>query len=203
MVINTIWLGSDIPLRYNKNIQRLRELNKELTHIHWQERDILPIIQQNNLEELYKEIPFISKLNLSKYLILNLVGGIFTDLDIYWKIPFLKIAEDQSFDKVQIVLSYNNFSDLYIADKKVKLLDDPFIITRPGLFKQCIDYRLKRTLRLDPETGQVHKAEPIGPFLLTEWIYNTNIEHSKFSQENMLEYNGLYGDHEQLQLWNR
>lgn len=202
MVINTIWLGSDIPLRYNKNIQRLRDLNKGLTHIHWQDRDILDLIKQNNLEELFNKIRFISKLNLAKYLILNTIGGIFTDLDIYWKIPFLQIAEDQNFNQVQIILSYSNYSDFYIRNQKTDLLDDPFIITRPGLFKQCIDFSLTRTLRIDPNTEQIHKAEPIGPFLLTEWIYESNIKISKFSQENMLDLNGLYGNHEQQQLLN-
>ena len=171
--------------------------------MHWQDRDILDLIKQSNLEDLYTKIPFISKLNLAKYLVLHTIGGVFTDLDIYWKIPFLQIAGDQNFNHVEIILSYSNYSDLSIENTLTHLLDDPFIITKPGLFKQCIEYRLNRSLRIDPATGQTHRAEPIGPFLLTEWIHNSDIKISKFSQEGLLDLNGLYGNHEQLQLWNR
>jgi mannosyltransferase OCH1-like enzyme len=135
MVINTIWLGPEIPVRYNKNIQRLRDLNRGLLHMHWQDRDILDLIKQSNLEDLYTKIPFISKLNLAKYLVLHTIGGVFTDLDIYWKIPFLQIAGDQNFNHVEIILSYSNYSDLSIENTLTHLLDDPFIITKPGLFK--------------------------------------------------------------------
>jgi len=205
MIIHTMWIGSEIPIRYHGNIDRFKALNPGFQHIHWAQNDIINILGNYNLIELYNSIPsFITKFNLAKYVILDKFGGVFTDLDIQWKKSFIEIMNDQEFNHIDILLTHPvDTAHYYINDSIVYLLDDPFIIARPNLFSQCLDFRFKRELRIDPKTKAVHKAEPIGPFLLTEWIYANQIRYRAFSQTEFLGTNGLYGYHEQLDLWNK
>ena len=205
MVIHTMWIGSEIPIRYYGNIDRFRAINSGFQHMHWQQNDVDNILKDYQLTELYNSMPsFITKFNLAKYTILDRFGGVFTDLDIEWKRSFTEIMNDQGFDQVDMILTHPaETKHYYINNQLVYLLDDPFIITRPNLFGQCLSFRQRRHLRMDPKTGMVHKAEPIGPFLLTEWIYANNIRHRAFSQPGFLDRNGHYGYHEQLDLWNK
>lgn len=203
-MIHTIWLGSDIPVRYQENINTLRRLNPHYQHIHWQDRDSEKLLSEYNLIEEYNSLNFISKFNLVKYIVLDKFGGIYTDLDIKWKKPFDQIMADQNYgNSIDIILSHSMYPNFYIDDKPYHLLDDPFIIARQGIMKNCIEYRKKRILRIDPETNTIHKAEPIGPFLLSEWIYKNKIKIGVFNQERYLDGNGYYGNHEQLGLWDR
>jgi hypothetical protein len=133
------------------------------------------------------------KCNLAKYTVLAKYGGIVTDLDIKWKKSFYQIEKDNNFPQVDLILTYPFTPELF---------DEAFIITKPGLFNDCLDYSKQRTnLKTDILTGGQHKLEPIGPFLLTEWINKKNINVSYFSQVNYLDGNGHYGNHEQLGLW--
>lgn len=202
-MIHTIWLGTDIPVRYQQNINILRKLNPNYPHIHWQDNDLSKILKEYDIEEVYNSVNFISKFNLIKYTILDKYGGIYTDLDIKWKKPFDQIMYDHNFNtnNIDIILTHSLYPNFYIDNKLYNLLDDPFIISKKGILKDCIEYRNKRTLRIDPTTNQVHKAEPIGPFLLSEWAYKNNIRMSVFNQDRYLDINGYYGDHEQLGLW--
>lgn len=202
-MIHTIWLGTDIPVRYQQNINILRKLNPNYPHIHWQDRDLPKILKEYDIEEVHNSVNFISKFNLIKYTILDKYGGIYTDLDIKWKKSFDQIMYDHNFNtnNIDIILTHSAYSNFYIDDKHYNLLDDPFIISKKGIMKDCIEYRNKRTLRIDPDTNQVHKAEPIGPFLLSEWAYKNNIRMSVFNQDRYLDGNGYYGNHEQLGLW--
>jgi hypothetical protein len=133
------------------------------------------------------------KCNLAKYAVLAKYGGIVTDLDIKWKKPFYQIERDNNFPQADLIVTYPFTSDLF---------DEAFIIAKPGLFNDCLEYSKQRTnLKIDISTGEQHKLEPIGPFLLTEWINRKNINVSYFSQANYLDGNGHYGNHEQLGLW--
>ena len=168
----------------------------------WLDRDIERLFEKYGVRDLAANITFISKCNLAKYVVLAEYGGIISDLDIKWKRSFTQIQLDVNFPSVDLVVTYPAIKEFYIAEKEVLVFDDPFIISKPNLFKNCIDFRKKRPiLRLDVETGQQHKVEPIGPFLLTEWIYSEQINIGYFSQVGYLDGNGYYGDHEQLGLW--
>jgi len=205
MQIHTIWLGSEIPVRYYGNIDRFRSLNPGFQHTHWRQEDVNNIIKDYGLKNLYDSMPsFITKFNLAKYVVLDRFGGVFTDLDITWRVSFSQIAKDQGFDQADLVLTHPAPTKHYhINNQLYYLLDDPFMISRPNLFMKCINFRLTRTLRIDPKTNTTHKAEPIGPFLLTEWIYAHNVRYRAFSQPGFLDKNGYYGYHEQLDLWNK
>jgi hypothetical protein len=210
MIVHTIWLGSDIPIRYHSNIKTHQQLNPGFHFTHWSDNDVIKLLTEYNLLDLYYTLNFISKFNLAKYIILDKFGGVFTDLDIKWKKPFIQIMNEYNFNDVDLILTHNNsisfldptYQSSYIDNQSMILLDDPFIISKPGVLKKCIDYRIGRKPRIDPKTNQIHKVEPIGPFLLTDWVYYNKIKISVFGQTHNLDWNGYYGNHEQLGLWN-
>lgn len=202
MIIHTIWLGGDIPAKYQSNIKTHQQLNSGFYFTHWSDNDVIRLLTEYNLINLYYTLPFMSRFNLAKYSILDKFGGIFTDLDIKWKKPFTQIMNDFNFNQVDLILTHSVYPNFYINNELKFLLDDPFIISKQGILDKCIRYRVNRSLRIDPATNKVHKAEPIGPFLLTEWAHYNNIKVSVFSQEHYLDWNGYYGNHEQLGLWN-
>jgi hypothetical protein len=201
MIVHTIWLGSDIPVRYQSNIKTHQQLNNGFHFIHWSDNDVIRLLTEYNLLDLYYTLSFINKFNLAKYIILDKFGGVFTDLDIKWKKSFAQIINDFNFNQVDLILTHSAYSDFYIENKLTVLLDDPFIISKQGILNECVNYRINRELRIDPVTNKVHKVEPIGPFLLTEWVHYNNIKVSVFSQEHYLDGVGYYGNHEQLGLW--
>ena len=200
-MIHTIWLGSDIPVRYHNNIKTHRQLNLGFQFVHWSDNDVINILNEYNSIDTYNTLPFLGRFNLAKYTILDKFGGVFTDLDIKWKKSFIQIMNEHNFNDVDLILTYTGYSGFYLNDERKFLLDDPFVIAKKEVLKKCLDYRLNRTLRIDPDTNEVHKSEPIGPFLLSEWVYNNNIKVSSFSQKNYLDWSGYYGDHEQFGLW--
>ena len=201
MIVHTIWLGSDVPVRYQTNIKIHQQLNPGFHFIHWRDNDVIKLLSEYNLVDLYYTLSFISKFNLAKYIILDKFGGVFTDLDIKWKKPFIQIMNNYNFNQVDLILTHSAYSNFYIGNELKVLLDDPFIIAKQGVLSKCVDYRMNRVLRINPSTNEIHKAEPIGPFLLTEWVHYNNIKVSIFSQEYYLDGKGHYGDHEQLGLW--
>jgi hypothetical protein len=175
------------------NIKTCSQLNNGYQITYWKDNDIISLISKLNLIELFNSISFIGKCNLAKYAVLAKYGGIVTDLDIKWKKPFYQIERDNNFPQADLIVTYPFTSDLF---------DEAFIIAKPGLFNDCLEYSKQRTnLKIDISTGEQHKLEPIGPFLLTEWINRKNINVSYFSQANYLDGNGHYGNHEQLGLW--
>jgi len=176
------------------NIRSCSQLNPGYQIIYWKDNDIFNLISKLNLIELFNSLSFMGKCNLAKYAVLVKYGGIITDLDIKWKKPFYQIERDNNFPQVDLIVTYPFTPDLF---------DEAFIIAKPGLFNDCLEYSKQRTnLKIDISTGEQHKLEPIGPFLLTEWINRKNINVSYFSQANYLDGNGHYGNHEQLGLWN-
>ena len=192
-MIHYIWIGGDIPVKYMSNIKTCSQLNNGYQITYWKDNDIISLISKLNLIELFNSISFIGKCNLAKYAVLAKYGGIVTDLDIKWKKPFYQIERDNNFPQADLIVTYPFTSDLF---------DEAFIIAKPSLFNDCLEYSKQRTnLKIDISTGEQHKLEPIGPFLLTEWINRKNINVSYFSQANYLDGNGHYGNHEQLGLW--
>ena len=192
-MIHYIWIGGDIPVKYMPNIKLCAQLNPSYQITYWRDNDIFSLISKLDLIDLYNNISFIGKCNLAKYVVLAKYGGIVTDLDIKWKKSFYQIEKDNNFPQVDLVLTYPFIPEVF---------DDAFIIAKPGVFNDCIEYSKQRTnLKIDLSTGKQHKLEPIGPFLLTEWINIKNINVSYFSQANYLDGNGHYGNHEQLGLW--
>jgi len=208
MFIHYIWIGEEsIPPLYLLNAQKCAKLNYGYSFLIWRNIDCISLLKEYNLFDYWTTLSFVCQCNLLKYLVLDKFGGIYTDFDISWKIPFDKIINDFGFPHKDIILTSIPRSYL-TQDNVVPLIDDPFIISKPGLFKSCIDYCMSRTnLKNDGEyyfeTGKLktHKLEPIGPFGLTEWLNQQQINYVHFSQETLLDHNGYFGSHAQKMNW--
>ena len=106
-MVHTIWLGSDIPVRYHNNIKIHQQLNPGFNFMHWSDNDIIQLLDEYNLKNTYHSLSFMSKFNLAKYILLDKFGGIFTDLDIKWKKSFNQIMNDYNFNQVDLILTHS------------------------------------------------------------------------------------------------
>ena len=197
--VHYIWIGGEIPNRYLNNFKKCNQLNKSFHFNIWKDNDCLALVKEYDLLDIFTPLSFIGKCNFLKYLVLHKFGGIYTDFDIEWKIPFTKIMNDYNLDNVDIIISTSN---------NPLLIDDPFIISKPNIFGSCITYCMNRTnLKYDGDilvkTGrkEIHQLEPFGPFGLTEWIRNNKISFNSFSQQDLLDHKGYFGIHEQKSNW--
>ena len=195
--VHYIWIGgSEIPSLYLANYQRCIQLNPSCNFLVWKNDECMKLVEEYGLMDVFTPLTFICKFNLIKYIVLHKFGGIYTDFDIEWKVPFGEIANKYNFPNVDIVLS----------STLTPIIDDPFIITKPNIFGGLINYCKNRTeLKYDGElymeTGklEIHKSEPFGPFGLTEWI--KNMKYTSFPQQSLLDSNGRYGIHSQKSGW--
>ena len=212
IIVHYIWIGGeDIPHPYLLNYQKCISLNQnDFTFMIWRNNDCISLLNQYNLFEYWSKLTFICKCNFLKYLILDKFGGIYTDFDITWKQPFFKIFNEFNYPINDIIITALN-TDYLDKNNQVKwLLDDPFIISKPGIFGECIEYCMNRSqLKIDGEiflkTGQQiqHKLEPIGPFGLTEWMYINKYKYSIMLQKGKLDNNGHFGIHTQQTNWKK
>jgi len=214
MLIHYIWLGGDVPHRYKANVDICYKLNPGYQIMVWLDEDVDRLMkeEEEEIQKLYtnhKNLKYnlINKYNLVKYTILKKYGGVYTDLDIKWKKSFNQIANENGYpEHTDVVLTHSAYPKFMIRGELMRVLDDPFIITKQEVFRDCIEYRKERegkerTDILKPESKEIHTIEPIGPFLLTEWIYNKNIRVGIINQEGYLDARGYYGEHEQMARW--
>ena len=212
MNIHFIWIGGQqIPPKYINNFNQCQKLNPKSSCIFWDNDKCLALLNESNLLEYWSGLSFICKCNLLKYLILDKFGGIYSDLDITWKVPFTKILNDMEFNHFHAVFAIlNSNHPINVGGAFVDLVDDPFIVCRKGILGKCIEYCKNRTnLKYDGDLYkltrqlQIHKLEPVGPFGLTEWLYTrSNIKFNLMSQLDLLNGRCLYGNHEQSGTWN-
>ncbi len=199
--VHYIWIGgSEISPHYLANFQRCAKLNPSLEFKIWRNEECLQLISEYELMETFTPLTFICKYNLIKYLVLHKFGGIYTDFDILWKYPFSKIMNDYNFSD----------TDMILTSCPPLLIDDPFIISKPNILGGCITYCKNKDkskwhydgdLYVKTERLEIHKAEPFGPFSLTEWIQQNNVNYRTFPQKSYLDKNGFYGDHQQVNTW--
>ena len=119
----------------------------------WKNDECLKLVEEYGLMDIFTPLTFICKFNLIKYIVLHKFGGIYTDFDIEWKVPFNEIISKYNFPNVDVVLSHT----------LTPILDDPFIITKPNIFGGLINYCKNRTeLKYDGElymeTGKIGRA---------------------------------------------
>ena len=95
MNIHFIWIGGQqIPPKYIKNFNTCQQLNPQFLCRIWNTDQCIALLEMYGLVEYWSGLSFICKCNLLKYLILDKFGGIYSDLDITWKVPFKKILND-------------------------------------------------------------------------------------------------------------
>jgi hypothetical protein len=176
----------------------------------WDDKKCLELLKEYDMVDYYNSLPtLISKCCMVRYLILDKIGGIYTDFDIWWNKPFSEVI-DKFYTNTDLLLTYNNFSSMIIDEKQINVLDDPFIFSKPGVLKSCVEYCQTRTNLVSDgdvyiKTGELrtHKLEPVGPFGLTEWIYKKNINHNSFPQHGYIDQLiGRFGFHNQNTNWN-
>lgn len=212
MLVHFIWIGNkEIPQEYIYNYNRCVSLNSNIQFRIWQNDSILSLIQDSNYEEYWNTLNFICKYNFVKYLILGKYPGIYSDLDIYWNKSFSGIIKYMS-PRADILVSAINPDKMFLDNINVGLLDDPFIyVKKPGLYLDCLEFcknrpqeNLKRDKKHFEKTGEIiiREEEPIGPFGMTEWIKNKNINVDFFYQYRKLDAGvGEYGFHKQVNTW--
>ena len=195
--VHYIWIGgSEISSPYLINYERCSQLNPNFNFRIWKDEEGLQLINEYGLKEIFDSSTFICKVILIKYLILNKFGGIYTDFDIEWKLPFNEIISKYP-DK-----------DLILTHTLTPVMDDCFIVSKPNILGSCVSHCIKRTNLMNDgelyiETGrlEISKLEPFGSFGLTEWLKNNSILYQSFLQQGLLDSNGIYGNHEQQLSW--
>ena len=210
MLVHYLWIGSDkVPYSYFNNIDQCIKLNPGFDFNVWDDKKCLNLLKEYGMVDYWNSLPtFISKCCMVRYLILDKFGGIYTDFDIWWNKPFNEIF-DTFYKGADLLLTYNDYSSMVIDDKPVNVLDDPFIFSKPGILKSCVEYCKTRTdLVSDGDiylaTGELkqHRLEPVGPFGLTKWIFKFNIKIDSFPQNKYLDqFNGEFGIHDQKTNW--
>lgn len=211
MIIHYLWIGSNkVPSNYFNNLNQCIKLNPNCDFIVWDDEKCLELLKEYKIVDYWNSLPtLISKCCMMRYLILDKMGGIYTDFDIWWNKSFEEILS-LVYKDTDILLSYNNYSSMIIDDKQVNVLDDPFIFSKPKVLKPCVEYCQTRTNILNDgdvylQTGELkpHKLEPVGPFGLTEWLIKFNISFDSFPQAGYLDqFKGKFGYHDQKTNWN-
>ena len=207
MLIHYIWIGSNtIPQEYLFNLEKCKQLNPTYEFKIWRDEDCVNLL--DDYDYWFSLPTLISKTGYLRYLILDKFGGIYSDFDIEWKVPFNVILNKHKTNN-KLLLTVNPFASTIIDNKNIYLLDDPFIYSEPNILGDCIHYCKNRTeLKNDGDwylkTGELrqHPLEPIGPFGLTEWVYYNNIDIDFFSQVGFIDqFQGKYGIHKQQTNW--
>lgn len=210
MLVHYLWIGSDkVPYSYFNNIDQCIKLNPGFNFNVWDDKKCLDLLEEYKMVDYWNSLPtFISKCCMVRYLILDKFGGIYTDFDIWWNKPFNEIF-NTFYKGADLLLTYNDYSSMVIDNKQVNVLDDPFIFSKPGILKPCVEYCKTRIDLINDgdiylATGELkqHKLEPVGPFGLTNWIFKFNIKFDSFPQNKYLDqFNGEFGIHDQKTNW--
>jgi hypothetical protein len=209
LIVHYVWLGeNNIPEEYIDNFNKSLELNYEYFHKIWTDKEVKVLLENYRLQEYGDTLSFIAKYNLCKYLILHEEGGIYSDFDIKWKVPFRKILQQYNFNLIDFVTTVQTTGMMYVENIQVPILDDPFIISKKNIFRNCIDFCKSRTKLLydgelynDKKELKYHSSEPIGPFGLTEWALTTKQRFGHLTQKDYLDERGWYGIHAQKMTW--
>lgn len=166
-LVHYIWVGTaEIPAHFMFNYEHTKTLNPEYQFKIWKETDILPILDE--YMERFVVSSLFHKLQLAKYMISHTFGGIYSDFDIEWKVPFDHIGD--LFQGADVVLPKRKSLYFFNKGQKTTMVDDFVIISAPNIMKSFLDFCLVRTERKDDRT------EPFSVYALTEWC----LEQSNF-----------------------
>ena len=160
-LVNYIWVGdNDIPTEFLDNYERTKKLNTTYQFKIWKETDIIDILD-NNFKELFNSSSLFHKLQIGRYSVANLVGGIVCDFDIEWKVSFDTVYNIK--DECDIMFTKRNSLYFFNRGQKTTLLDDYVMITKPNITGEFLQFCLDRTERKEDIT------EPFSVYALTEW----------------------------------
>jgi hypothetical protein len=185
MLIHFIWVGDNkITDSFIKNIIKVKEDNPEDTIMEWNDESLVPILEKYGRCELYNNSNIFHKLQIARYTVLDFYGGLYTDYDVYWKIPIVKAINSKE-DKDLIFIKRNS---LFFYKKqeivlRLSLLDDYVIFAKPNFTDNFLRYSLDRAK--DRTRLKEDKTEPFSVYSLTEWVYDSNFDIDYFSHHEI------------------
>ena len=192
-LVNYIWVGSSpIPDKFYSNFEKAQQMNPEFVFKLWRDTDIVQNTEK--YREIYNSLSIFHKLQIGKYTIMNSHGGIYSDFDIDWKVPF-SIVYDSIEGDPDMVFMYRDSLHFYNMGMKTTLVDDFFSITKPGNTHKYLTYCEQRTERRDNIT------EPYSVYALTEWLLN--VDNVKFLTHKQIDVSAesLFGIHDNKRTW--
>jgi hypothetical protein len=165
-LVHYIWVGSDpIPESYKANVNRAMSINPDYTFKIWTESEIIPIL--NEYATQYQHSTIFHKLQIARYIILDKFGGLYSDLDIWWKIKFDTVYGIIA-DDCELVFPKRNSLYFYNRGQKTDLIDDFVIIAKPGKTKKFLKYCEQNQGKRDSKNP---KTDPYSVYALTEWLF--------------------------------
>lgn len=181
---------------------RYKECIRSFTRLHpyfeirvWNEKDIDTLLNKVGQVKYFNSLStFINKYNFIKYLILDVYGGWYIDLDIEWKKTIYHLIGDRGIKK---------FPQMFIPVRSVpgsdkvnfNTLDDMLLYSDKNIFGDLIQYAKTRT-----DVDYSKKYEPFGPVSLSMWAKEVDYTR-EYLYEWEIQRNGLYCHHLGSQSW--
>lgn len=182
--------------------ERYKECIRSFTTLHpffevriWNEKDIDTLLNKTGQVTYFNKLStFINKYNFIKYLILDIHGGWYIDLDIKWKKTIYHLLSDRGIKE---------FPQMFIPVRSLpgtnkvnfNTLDDMLLYSDKNIFGDLIQFA--RT-RKDIDTTK--KYEPFGPVSLSMWAKEVDYTR-EYLYEWEIQKNGIYCDHLGSQSW--
>lgn len=166
-LVHYIWVGTaEVPTHFMLNYENTIEMNHGYSFKLWKDQDILPLLA--TYTDRYITSSIFHKLQIAKYMVSNTFGGIYSDFDIEWKVPFNVVTD--LFGEYELVLPKRKSLYFFNRGQKTTMIDDFVIISKPQITKSYLDFCLVREEQKDDKT------EPFSVYALTEWcLGNSNI----------------------------
>lgn len=194
-LVHYIWVGPDpIPNEFYITVTRAMSINPDYSFKIWTDSDIIPILDEYAMQ--YQHSTIFHKLQIARYIILDKFGGLYSDLDIWWKIKFDTVCG--IFDDCDLVFPKRNSLYFYNRGKKTDLIDDFVIIAKPGKTKEFLKYCEQNQGKRDSKNP---KTDPYSVYALTEWLFTKEskafINHKLISSK----HESLFAVHANKATW--
>ena len=203
MKLHFIWVGeNETPQPFLSNLEKVKVANPGLEFMEWNDSNLVQILEKYGRKEEYLNSSIFHKLQLARYTVLDLYGGLYSDYDIYWNFPIVqalgeRIDSDMVFTQRRSLYFYKNNREI----EKLKLLDDYLIYAKPGLTSSFLDFCLERSRQ--KERLKDDSTEPYSVYALTEWIRESHFDIKYFSEEEIY-HDGpcTIAKHDNKKTWN-
>lgn len=213
MNVSFIWIGSNTPSLFLNNYKNAVKLNPQHSVQLFGTRDIEHLAKLYGILDVFSQLNLVNQVNLAKYLVLHYYPGVYSDIDIRWKVGIDGLLNDLP-TKFYNEKYWPNFSwDLnckpewvscvrpYVWDKEQEYcytFDDHLIYAESGASKKLIDFCLSRLASRDFLSN--FYFEPFGPISITKLIYNKGLI-ARGWDDKQVQANGIYCIHDSTRLW--
>ena len=134
------WQGcSRIPSKYKRNCSSWQALNPDMTYVCWDERQVLDLLNEAtpDLVPILQAYPYmVQKIDIAKYVILYIFGGVYVDMDMEPKKPLATLLH--RFNTKGFIVAHHNtqrgmiFLSKLIGLKSDYLINNAMIATEKG-----------------------------------------------------------------------